>query len=259
MCRGRRARSRARCRCGRWSRGSTPRRGRLIRPVPPCGRRFDRILGLKPEDSGRPTGCCAATRHGFRVGFLGFLFLHAVPERVLVLAWRLTSLGSVFFGRLGAFHGLADVVAPGPLLVLRAGRPSGTWSGRFRRDCRAGCCRADVAKPPADPGGGEAAGLAGPFPGAPEILGEGPGEAELGVGGDDQPGPQVGRVGIPDLRGGPAQGLFHQPEGVLQVEAAEEGLPPAVHVRRCGRGGRAPQPDCPPAARRSSTSRRPCS
>lgn len=30
---------------------------------------------------------------------------------------------------------------------------------------------------------------------------------------------------------------------VIQVEAAEEGLSPAAHVRRCGGGGRAPQPD----------------
>ncbi|WP_445800787.1 siderophore-interacting protein [Streptomyces malaysiensis] len=50
----------------------------------------------------------------------------------------------------------------------------------LRCACRAGCCRADVAKPPADPGGGETAGFGGPFPGATEVLGEGPGEAELG-------------------------------------------------------------------------------
>ncbi|WP_200764636.1 siderophore-interacting protein [Streptomyces malaysiensis] len=31
----------------------------------------------------------------------------------------------------------------------------------LRCACRAGCCRADVAKPPADPGGGETAGSAG--------------------------------------------------------------------------------------------------
>lgn len=43
--------------------------------------------------------------------------------------------------------------------------------------------RAEVPEPPADPGGGEPTGLAGPFPGVAQVLGEGPGEAELGVGG----------------------------------------------------------------------------
>lgn len=44
---------------------------------------------------------------------------------------------------------------------------------------------------PGGPGGGEPTGLAGPFPGVAQVLGEGPGEAELGVGGDDQPGPRL--------------------------------------------------------------------
>ncbi|WP_430541576.1 siderophore-interacting protein [Streptomyces malaysiensis] len=43
----------------------------------------------------------------------------------------------------------------------------------LRCACRAGCCRAVVAKPPADPGGGETAGFGGPFPGATEVLGRG--------------------------------------------------------------------------------------
>lgn len=81
-------------------------------------------------------------------------------------------------------------------------------------------------------------------PGAAQVLGEGAGEAELGVGGDDEPGPQIGAVGVTDFRGRPAEGLLPQPEGVLQVESAEEGLPPAVHVHGCGGIGRAaPQPD----------------
>jgi len=36
---------------------------------------------------------------------------------------------------------------------------------------------------------------------------------------------------------------LHQPEGVFKIEAAQERLPPAVHVRRHRPGGRAPQPD----------------
>lgn len=43
-----------------------------------------------------------------------------------------------------------------------------------------------------------------------EVLGEGSGQAELGVGSDDEPGPQVGGVRVTDLRGGPAERLFHE-------------------------------------------------
>ena len=45
-----------------------------------------------------------------------------------------------------------------------------------------------------------------------------------------------------DLRCGPAEGLLEQPEGVFQVEATQEGLPPAVHVGRVGAGDRGPEP-----------------
>lgn len=38
---------------------------------------LDMLPGLKPVGSGRPTGCCTATRHGVRVGFL------ACPPRLL--------------------------------------------------------------------------------------------------------------------------------------------------------------------------------
>ena len=51
---------------------------------------------------------------------------------------------------------------------------------------------------------------------------------------------------VAELRGGPAEGLLEQPEGVFEVEAAEVGLPQSVHMRRCRarvaeRAGR-PQP-----------------
>ncbi len=129
----------------------------------------------------------------------------------------------MFLDRFGAFDGLADVVVPGPVCVLRTLRPSGAGLERFRCGCRAGLRgRADVAKPPPDAGGGEATRCGSSFPGPPEVLGEGPGETERNMRGDDQPGPQIGGVGAADLGCGPAEGLFHQPEGVLQVEAAEE-------------------------------------
>lgn len=58
------------------------------------------------------------------------------------------------------------------------------------------------------------------------------GDPELGVRGDDEPGPAVGRFGGADFRGGPAQDLLDQPEGVLAVEPARERLPEPVDV--CG-------------------------
>jgi hypothetical protein len=44
-------------------------------------------------------------------------------------------------------------------------------------------------------GRGESAGSASSFPGQPEVLDEVAGEPELGVGGEDQPGPAVGLFG----------------------------------------------------------------
>jgi len=63
------------------------------------------------------------------------------------------------------------------------------------------------------------------------------GEAELGVGSDDDPRPAVCGLGVADLRGGPAEDLLEQPEGVFKIETAQKRLPQAVHVRRCGAGG----------------------
>lgn len=84
--------------------------------------------------------------------------------------------------------------------------------------------------PPADPGRGEPVRCGGCLPGTAEVRGEGPGEPELGVGDDQNPGPAIGGLGSTQFRGGPAQGLLREAECVLQVEAAEECLPEAVHV-----------------------------
>src|SRR5258708_21577228 len=72
--------------------------------------------------------------------------------------------------------------------------------------------RAQVTEPPADPGGRELGGRERLFPGAAQIVDEASGEAELGVGGDDEPRPPVGGLGVADLRFGPAEGLLEQPE-----------------------------------------------
>jgi len=62
------------------------------------------------------------------------------------------------------------------------------------------------------------------------------------MGGDDQPGPEVGGFGGADLRAGPAEGLFEQPERGFEVEATQERLPSAIHVSSGGAGDRGLQP-----------------
>src|SRR5713101_5410975 len=100
---------------------------------------------------------------------------------------------------------------------------------------------ADVPESAADPGGGQAAGRAGLLPGQLQVGDEVAGEAELGVAGDDQPGPPVGSGRGAELGAGPAENLFQEPEGVLEVEAQER-LPGAVHrISGCG-SGRGPRP-----------------
>src|SRR6516165_1588736 len=124
--------------------------------------------------------------------------------------------------------------------VLRPCRAAGAWLAGFWRTGGAACCRADVPEVPADPGGREPPGRAGPLPGQPQVGGEGPGQAELGVAGDDQPGPPVRGGGVADLRRGPAQDLLEQAECVLQVKAAQECLPQPVYLIWGGAGDRGP-------------------
>ena len=45
----------------------------------------------------------------------------------------------------------------------------------------------------------------GPFPGQAQVCHEWPGEAELGMAGDDQPGPPVGGGRVAEIGGGPAE------------------------------------------------------
>jgi hypothetical protein len=85
--------------------------------------------------------------------------------------------------------------------------------------------RADVPEPAADAGRGQPPGRGWPFPGQAQVVSERPGEAELRVAGDDQPGPPVRGGGVAELGGGPPEDLLEQPEGVFQVEAAQERLP----------------------------------
>jgi hypothetical protein len=67
---------------------------------------------------------------------------------------------------------------------------------------RRGDLRPDVPQPSADSGECEPARarLSGPFPRAAQVVGEGSGEAELGVHGDDEPGPLVPGLWVSDPR-----------------------------------------------------------
>src|SRR6266571_3932548 len=136
--------------------------------------------------------------------------------------------------------GFPHVVAGCGVPVFRPWRPAGPGLAGFRRTGRAGGRRADVSKPPADAGRGEPPGWGGAFPGQAQVVGQRPGQAELGVDRDDEPGPPVRGGRVADLGGGPAEDLLEQAEGVFQVEAAQERLPQPVHLTRGGAGGRGP-------------------
>src|SRR5512139_53809 len=101
-----------------------------------------------------------------------------------------------------------------------AGWASWAWGGGFRCPRRVGDLRSDVPKPSTHAGRGEPAWRNGSFPRTAQIGGDVAGEAELGVGGDDQPGPAVGGGRVAQPGCGPAQSLFEQTEGVFQVESA---------------------------------------
>jgi hypothetical protein len=80
---------------------------------------------------------------------------------------------------------------------------------------------AKSAKPSADAAGGELAGLAGPFPGQALVVDVVAGQAQLGVGGDDEPGPTVGLLGGAQRRGCPAEGVLDEPAVPAGVETPE--------------------------------------
>jgi hypothetical protein len=66
-------------------------------------------------------------------------------------------------------------------------------------------------------------------------------EPELGVGGDDEPGPPIGGR-VAQFRPGPAELLLEEAERVLHVETAQERLPGPVHFISGGGGAGGPQP-----------------
>src|SRR5215471_1784994 len=135
------------------------------------------------------------------------------------LACRLTCLlRAADVGRVVAassFH----VVTAGRVAVLGSGWAAGAGLAGFRRAGWGGCCDAEAAKSAADSGGGEPPGRGGPFPRQAQVVSQRPGEPELGVDGEGQPGPPVGGGRVADLRRGPAEHLLEQAEGVLKEQA----------------------------------------
>ena len=99
--------------------------------------------------------------------------------------------------------------------VLRAWRPAGARLAGFWRTGGLGGLRADVPEPAADPGRGQPARPGWPFPGAAQVGGQRTGQAQLGMAGDDQPGPPVRGGRAADLGPGSAEDLLEEPEHVF--------------------------------------------
>ena len=136
-------------------------------------------------------------------------------------AWRLTCLVCLLSGvlcLLGLLRGmLADGVAGCSPLVLGSLGASGARSAGFRRAGGGACGLAGAAESGADPARGHRGGRLVRLPGQPGDGGELAGEPELGVAGEQQPGPPVGGGRVPQLGAGPAQLLLEKPERVLRL------------------------------------------
>src|SRR6516164_3546585 len=109
---------------------------------------------------------------------------------MLSLLFNLSACG--FLLGLVSFDGFTWVMSLGRAAVLAAGRASGAGFAGFGCAGQPGQGVADVPESATDPGGGQAAGRAGLLPGQLQAGGQVAGEPQLGVGGDDQPGPPVG-------------------------------------------------------------------
>ena len=81
-----------------------------------------------------------------------------------------------------------------------------------------------------------------PFPRQPLVAGDGAGQAQLGVGGQHQPGPAVGLFGMTRPRGRPTERLLGKPDGVLQVEPANVRAPGQVQIQLYALRAGPPQP-----------------
>ena len=95
---------------------------------------------------------------------------------------------------------------------LSAGSFGASWAGGsgFWWTGWGAQCWGKSSKLSSDAGGGESAGFALSFPWEAEVVDEVSGEAELGVGGEDEPGPAVGLFGGAQRGGPPAEGVLEE-------------------------------------------------
>ena len=105
------------------------------------------------------------------------------------------------------------------------GSPTGfrrlRWCTHRRQECR---------KTPQHAGRGQPPGPLRSLPRQPPVGDDGPRQSQLRVGGQDQPGPTVGLLGVPEPGSGPTEGLLEEPYGVFEVEPAAVCLPEQIEI-----------------------------
>jgi len=69
-----------------------------------------------------------------------------------------------------------------------------------------------------------------PFPWQTAVLNPLPSQAQLGVGGDDEPGPAIGLLRMPHPRWRPTETLLAATQRVVQVEAPDLGAPEQIQI-----------------------------
>src|SRR5215211_3245232 len=118
-------------------------------------------------------------------------------------------------------------VAPGPTGEPSLGPSRGSPAG-FRRTRRCAYHRQECCETPKYPARCQSPASLRAFPRQPAIRRTRARQAQLGVGGQDQPRPEVGLLGVAHPRRGPAQSLLEKADGVLQVEPPDVGPPQEV-------------------------------
>src|SRR5712691_797190 len=103
--------------------------------------------------------------------------------------------------------------------------PAGAGLGGFWRAGRRAGQRGQASKIPADAAGAEFSLAAAAFPALAVVFGDGAGDAELGDGGDYEPGPAGDLLRVAEGGLVPAQDMLCEPAGVLDVESVKVGAP----------------------------------
>jgi hypothetical protein len=141
--------------------------------------------------------------------------------------------------------------------VLRTRWPTWPGAGGFRRTGWGTGFRAQVSEPPADTGWCQFVRLGRLLPGPPQIGGQRPGQPELGIGGDHQPCPPVGRFRAAKPGLGPPERLLEQAKKpgrrmCWRPVPATARRPPAARADRPLPSAAAPRPGPDAVGRRRS-------